>query len=92
MFPICAAASPNRNNAGGIAASVIVVLLLIGTLVGLLVFYLRTRQTSPFSFVAGFTNESYDTDLTVSKSDIQTLKNICQKAKGQKHCPYDQKC
>lgn len=91
MFHICAAASPNRDNAGGIAASVIVVLLLIATLVSVLVFYLRTRQTSPSSFV-GFANDSYDTDLTVSKSDIQTLENTCQKAKGQKYCPFDQKC
>ncbi|XP_039856701.1 apical endosomal glycoprotein isoform X2 [Simochromis diagramma] len=67
--------SPNRNNAGGIAASVIVVLLLIGTLVGLLVFYLRTRQTSPSSFLAGFTNESYDTDLTQDHVTVPQTQN-----------------
>ncbi|XP_028274375.1 apical endosomal glycoprotein [Parambassis ranga] len=62
--------APKRDNAGGIAATVIVVLLLIATLTGLLVYYLRTRQNvtamsnpSPFSS-AGFSNETYEPDTT----------------------------
>uniref|UniRef100_G3Q234 MAM domain-containing protein n=1 Tax=Gasterosteus aculeatus aculeatus TaxID=481459 RepID=G3Q234_GASAC len=57
---------------GGVAAAVIVVLLLIGTLIGLLVFYLRTRQMvnapPPPCPPAGdgFSNEVYEGDLTVS--------------------------
>ncbi|KAL7376442.1 hypothetical protein ABVT39_008220 [Epinephelus coioides] len=63
------------DNAGGIAASVIVVLLLIATLIALLVYYLRIRQrvnnmAGPTSSIssstadAGFSNESYEPDLT----------------------------
>ncbi|XP_041666036.1 apical endosomal glycoprotein isoform X2 [Cheilinus undulatus] len=62
------------DNAGGIAASVIVVLLLIATLIALLIFYLRNKpsaeagngpSSSPSSSDrAGFSNESYEPDLT----------------------------
>uniref|UniRef100_A0A3Q0T4Q7 MAM domain-containing protein n=1 Tax=Amphilophus citrinellus TaxID=61819 RepID=A0A3Q0T4Q7_AMPCI len=77
--------SPNRNNAGGIAATVIVLLLLIGTLVALLVFYLRTRQTSNSSSGPGFSNDIYESDLTVSKCDIQTLHNTYPEFKSITH-------
>lgn len=76
MFP---AAQPKHDNAGGIAASVIVTLLLIGTMIAFLFFYLRTRRrdqagTAPASssLDAGFSNNSYDRELTVSSSDIHT--------------------
>ncbi|XP_070781146.1 apical endosomal glycoprotein [Enoplosus armatus] len=67
--------TPTRqDNAGGIAASVIVVLLLIGTLIALLIYYLRTRtrvETGPSSFSSssagvGFQNETYEPELRVS--------------------------
>ncbi|KAM4719502.1 LOW QUALITY PROTEIN: apical endosomal glycoprotein [Anableps anableps] len=60
--------SKKPDNTGGIAASVIVVLLLIGTLVALLVFYLRTKPDAKASSVAGgFSNEGYvaEDDVTV---------------------------
>uniref|UniRef100_A0A3Q3FYI5 MAM domain-containing protein n=1 Tax=Labrus bergylta TaxID=56723 RepID=A0A3Q3FYI5_9LABR len=71
-------------NAGGIAASVIVVLLLIATLIALLIYYLRTKQTvravnSPLSTsssaAVGVSNDLYESDLTVSKANIQTYNN-----------------
>ncbi|KAI3361689.1 hypothetical protein L3Q82_002051 [Scortum barcoo] len=59
------------DNAGGIAASVIVVLLLIGTLITLLIYYLQTRpvnavtgSSSSSSADAGFSNEIYEPDVT----------------------------
>ncbi|XP_024863640.1 apical endosomal glycoprotein isoform X2 [Kryptolebias marmoratus] len=64
-------ASKKPYDAGGIAATVIVVLLLIGTLVALLAFYLRNRRRAEdendlsSSAGGGFTNEAYDSDLTV---------------------------
>ncbi|MEQ2175905.1 hypothetical protein GOODEAATRI_022527 [Goodea atripinnis] len=59
--------SKKPDNAGGIAASVIVVLLLIGTLVALLVFYLQTRpELEASSGATGFSNEGYVPDSTVS--------------------------
>ncbi|MEQ2237519.1 hypothetical protein ILYODFUR_023848, partial [Ilyodon furcidens] len=59
--------SKKPDNAGGIAASVIVVLLLIGTLVALLVFYLRTRpELEASSGATGFSNEGYVPDSTDS--------------------------
>ena len=64
------------DDTGGLAASIIIVLLLIGTLVGVLVYYLRYRegmastvpvQSSPSSPGGrGFSNEGYESDLTVS--------------------------
>ncbi|XP_037121973.1 apical endosomal glycoprotein [Syngnathus acus] len=61
------ATTSTKPNAGGIAASVIVVLLLIGTLIALLVYYLRTQMTvrasSPEAY-AGFSNETYEADVT----------------------------
>lgn len=69
------------DDKGGIAASIVVVLLLIGTLVGLLVFYLRSRQevsaSAPSSARGGFSNEIYESDLTVSGSD-KTTKNYIE--------------
>ncbi|XP_073334470.1 apical endosomal glycoprotein [Pagrus major] len=64
--------SLKHDNAGGIAASVIVMLLLVGTLIALLVYYLRTRPevtsgTSPSSSSSargGFSNDIYEPDLT----------------------------
>ncbi|XP_054896543.1 apical endosomal glycoprotein isoform X2 [Poeciliopsis prolifica] len=51
------------DNAGGIAASVIVALLLIGTLVALLVFYLRTKpDANAPSLAVGISNEGYVTE------------------------------
>uniref|UniRef100_A0A3B5QH38 MAM domain containing 4 n=1 Tax=Xiphophorus maculatus TaxID=8083 RepID=A0A3B5QH38_XIPMA len=48
------------DNAGGVAASVIVVVLLIGTLVALLVFYLRTEpDANSLSLAIGISNEGY---------------------------------
>lgn len=73
MFSIFPVASKKSDNTGGIAATIIVVLLLIGTLVGLLICYLRTRREvnagptpSPSSAGAGFNNETYEQDVTVS--------------------------
>lgn len=82
MFPVVPS---KRNNAGGIAAAVIVVLLLIATLIALLVYYLRTRSglnPVPFSSSSsdtGFSNETYEADLTVSYFDIQTFNNTLKK-------------
>nr|XP_046231633.1 apical endosomal glycoprotein [Scatophagus argus] len=63
--------SPKRDNTGGIAASVIVVLLLIGTLIALLVYYMRTREgakagpsSSSPKADAGFSNEIYEPNNT----------------------------
>ncbi|XP_042365818.1 apical endosomal glycoprotein [Plectropomus leopardus] len=66
--------SKQRDNSGGIAASIIVVLLLIATLIALLIYYLRIQQristlTGPSSppsssAGAGFSNETYEPDLT----------------------------
>lgn len=55
-----------RPDVGGIAAAVTVALLLVVTLLALLVYYLRTRRspTAPPGGPAGFTNDSYDPDLT----------------------------
>uniref|UniRef100_A0A667Y0Y2 MAM domain-containing protein n=1 Tax=Myripristis murdjan TaxID=586833 RepID=A0A667Y0Y2_9TELE len=75
-------AGEKGDDAGGIAASVIVVLLLVGTLIALLVYYLRTRDrvkastnrlpssspsASSSSAGPGFSNDSYEPGLTVSK-------------------------
>ncbi|XP_040915419.1 apical endosomal glycoprotein [Toxotes jaculatrix] len=76
--------SPKPDNAGGIAASVIVVLLLIGTLAALLFYYLRTRQSaratsgpssSSSSTGAGFSNETYEPDLTQDHVRIPPAQN-----------------
>lgn len=81
FFPV---ASPKGDNAGGIAASVIVVLMLIGTLIALLIYYLKTQQrvravTGPSSLPsspgAGFTNDIYEPDRTVSLSKALTTLN-----------------
>ncbi|MEQ2297750.1 hypothetical protein AMECASPLE_037826 [Ameca splendens] len=65
MISVSVSASKKPDNAGGIAASVIVVLLLIGTLVALLVFYLRTRpELEASSGATGFSNEGYVPDST----------------------------
>ncbi|XP_038124298.1 apical endosomal glycoprotein isoform X2 [Cyprinodon tularosa] len=61
------------DNTGGIAASVIVVLLLIGTLVALLVFYLRTNHVSPVP--TGFSNEGYDSEPTEDRVTIPPVQN-----------------
>ncbi|XP_033831819.1 apical endosomal glycoprotein isoform X2 [Periophthalmus magnuspinnatus] len=55
-----------QPDAGGIAASVIVFLLLVSTLIALLVIYLRSRrqQRSPPAGPTGFANQSYESDLT----------------------------
>ncbi|XP_061657393.1 apical endosomal glycoprotein [Syngnathoides biaculeatus] len=68
--------STEPSNAGGIAASIIVVLLLIGTLIGLLIYYLRSQirdrpltvplsstSSSPESY-PGFSNNTYEPGLT----------------------------
>lgn len=67
IFPIFPAASKEPDNTGGIAASIIVMILLISTLIALLVFYLRTRpgsragpSSAPSSAGGGFTNETYE--------------------------------
>lgn len=63
-----------QPDAGGITASVIVVLLLIGTLIALLVYYMKTKQTNSHTSPgpSGFTNDTYDPDLTVS-GDISSM-------------------
>ncbi|KAM4634124.1 apical endosomal glycoprotein [Polymixia lowei] len=67
-------APPVKDDAGGIAASVIVLLLLLGTLGALLYFYLRTREIAknmtagqPTSSPAGvgFSNEGYESNLSL---------------------------
>ncbi|XP_072228678.1 apical endosomal glycoprotein [Leuresthes tenuis] len=75
-------ASQKGDDAGGIAASVIVVLLLIGTLIALLIYYLRTRQkfnaasTAPSSSDGGgFSNQIYESDLTVDRVAIPPAEN-----------------
>ncbi|XP_077354338.1 apical endosomal glycoprotein isoform X1 [Festucalex cinctus] len=70
------ATTSTKPNAGGIAASVIVVLLLTGTLIALFIYYLRTHmrvraltEPSPSSTPeapTGFSNNTYEADLTVS--------------------------
>ncbi|XP_068430298.1 apical endosomal glycoprotein [Clinocottus analis] len=72
----------NKDNAGGIAASVIVVLLLIGTLIALLIYYLRTREAimdgagaGPSSSATGFSNEVYEPDLTQDHVNIPPMQN-----------------
>ncbi|KAF0031182.1 hypothetical protein F2P81_015737 [Scophthalmus maximus] len=76
--------SPKSDNAGGIAASVIVVLLLVGTLIALLVFYWRTRQrdetligrSSPsLSRNSGFRNDTYDPALTQDRVTVPQIQN-----------------
>ncbi|XP_072310635.1 apical endosomal glycoprotein isoform X2 [Eucyclogobius newberryi] len=59
---------------GGLAASVIVVLLLVSTLIALLVYYLRTKnkQDTPSAGPAGFSNETYEQELTDS-GDISSV-------------------
>ncbi|XP_070706487.1 apical endosomal glycoprotein [Pempheris klunzingeri] len=79
------ATSPKQDNAGGIAASVIVVLLLIGTLIALLIYYLRTRESlsavtgpppsSSSSAGAGFSNDTYESDLTQDHVMIPPIQN-----------------
>ncbi|XP_019735215.1 apical endosomal glycoprotein isoform X2 [Hippocampus comes] len=69
-----ATTSTKPSNAGGIAASVIVVLLLIGTLIALFIYYLRTQMrvqalTDPSSSSSledrgGFGNDNYEADLS----------------------------
>lgn len=76
LFSVASACvASKRDNAGGIAASVIVVLLLIATLIGLLVYYLRTRQRAKTVTVqlpsfssgsAGINNQAYEPGSTVS--------------------------
>ncbi|XP_062268278.1 apical endosomal glycoprotein [Platichthys flesus] len=75
--------SQKRDNAGGIAASVIVVLLMIGTLIALLVYCLRTRQKfeaaagrfSSSSGRAGFGNDTYEPDLTQDRVIVAPIQN-----------------
>ncbi|XP_029025618.1 apical endosomal glycoprotein isoform X2 [Betta splendens] len=65
---------PKQANTGGVIACVIIILLLTGTLIVLLIYYLRTREeamaSSSASSVVAFSNESYDSHLRVSYSDI----------------------
>ncbi|XP_056260241.1 apical endosomal glycoprotein [Seriola aureovittata] len=72
------------DNKGGMAASVIVVLLLIATLVALLYYYLRIRpevqaMTGPSSSSpptgGGFTNQSYEPDLTQDRMKVPPAQN-----------------
>ena len=83
MFSNSSVAEPKGDNAGGMGASVIVVLLLIATLLGLLFYYLQTREKAeamnaqlssspPPSAGPGFSNEAYE---PVSYSNIQTFAN-----------------
>lgn len=67
ILPIFPAAPKEPDNTAGTAASITVMILLIGTLIGLLVFYLRTRpvdraapSSAPSSARAGFSNETYE--------------------------------
>nr|XP_061836878.1 apical endosomal glycoprotein isoform X1 [Nerophis lumbriciformis] len=67
------------DNAGGIAASVLVVLLLIGTLVGLLIFYLHVQRRATLlsnpSAVDGFSNDTYDPSVTENHVRIPPAQN-----------------
>lgn len=74
--------SSQPDNTGGIAASIIVVLLLIGTLIGLLIYYLRTRQrvrgeTRPSSSApsAGFNNDSYEANVQQDHVTVPAVQN-----------------
>ncbi|KAF7652864.1 hypothetical protein LDENG_00091180 [Lucifuga dentata] len=73
---------PTGDNVGGIVASVIVTLLLLGTLIALLVHYLRIRERvagltsqSRSSGAAGFSNEAYDSDLTQDRVIVPPAQN-----------------
>ncbi|KAM9841716.1 apical endosomal glycoprotein [Aulostomus maculatus] len=76
---------PKGDNSGGMGASIIVVLLLIATLITLLFYYLRTQQAanpppsmgspSASSAGAGFSNESYEPDLTEDRVTILPAQN-----------------
>nr|XP_057920717.1 apical endosomal glycoprotein isoform X2 [Doryrhamphus excisus] len=73
-------ASAKPDNAGGIAASIIVVMLLIGTLIALLVYYLRiqrrvTTLTNPSPSTAGFSNDTYEPDATENHVRIPPAQN-----------------
>ncbi|XP_062291219.1 apical endosomal glycoprotein [Scomber scombrus] len=73
------------DDTGGLAASIIIVLLLIGTLVGVLVYYLRYAQgaastvplrSSPSSPGGrGFSNEGYESDLTQDHVAVPEVQN-----------------
>lgn len=67
LLLLCQPGKP--GNVGGIVASVIVVMLLIGSLVGVLIYYLRNRQAfsaaPPPAARGGFTNDTYQPDDTV---------------------------
>uniref|UniRef100_UPI0037E80A4D apical endosomal glycoprotein n=1 Tax=Semicossyphus pulcher TaxID=241346 RepID=UPI0037E80A4D len=77
---------PKGDNAGGIAASVIAVLLLIATLITLLIYYLRTKQriggvngpsstSSSPSADGGFSNDTYEQDLTLDRVSVAPQQN-----------------
>ncbi|XP_041816416.1 apical endosomal glycoprotein [Chelmon rostratus] len=78
--------SAGQDNTGGIAASIIVVLLLIGTLIGLLIYYLRTRQRvkaapgsssspSPSPPTAGFSNDTYEANVEQDHVTVSSVQN-----------------
>ncbi|XP_057674321.1 apical endosomal glycoprotein [Corythoichthys intestinalis] len=76
--------STKTSNAGGIAASVIVVVLLLGTLIALFIFYLRTQKkvraltdtsSSSPETQTGFSNQIYDADLMVDYVTIPPTQN-----------------
>lgn len=74
--------STQRDNAGGIAASVIVILLLIGTVIALLICHLRTRNRaeatsgpSSSSAAGGFNNEIYESSATQDHVTIPPTQN-----------------
>ncbi|XP_047426554.1 apical endosomal glycoprotein [Mugil cephalus] len=70
--------SSSVDNVGGIAASVIVALLLMATLIALLIYYLRTKQgtvSSPTSAAGGFTNEVYEGGVSEDHVKIPQIQN-----------------
>ncbi|XP_078811764.1 apical endosomal glycoprotein isoform X1 [Oryzias latipes] len=74
--------SAGPDNAGGIAAAVIVVLVLIGTLVALIVFYMRTRRRAdglseslPTGPTTGFSNVVYDQEEPQDRVTIPPAQN-----------------
>ncbi|XP_077593402.1 apical endosomal glycoprotein [Stigmatopora nigra] len=75
--------STESSNAAGIAASVIVVLLLLGTLIALFIFYLRTMRSktlteassSPTEVQSGFSNQVYEGDVMVDHVTIPPAQN-----------------
>ncbi|XP_058472794.1 apical endosomal glycoprotein [Solea solea] len=76
--------SVKRDNVGGLVASVIVVVLLIGTLVALLFYYLQTRQmmepktssvSSPSSADVGFANTTYEPEPVQDRMMVPPAQN-----------------